>query len=256
MWDARQGPGDRGAEGAALERRGPPRAGPGGGAALERLEMLRAGPGGGAAGGSGGGRGRGQPRLTVDDILLLHHLLLVLLQEAAVHSEAPGVRGKVLLVHLEVAHQLVVDHLGTWTPVADSSGRFPSLGPFVPCRSQAQPPAPPPGSAQSPSSMRDSTDRVRLRMLRESVDWDRIRRSPSGDSSLKCLGRETARHPDAGRTALPGAGLGRRAGHRLPPPPASTSGPLAGLHRPLSAPCAPPPRGGSPRNVGGGDALG
>lgn len=249
MWDARQGPGDRGAEGAALERR----------------ETLRAGPGGGATGRSGGGGAAGRARrregpraawLTVDDILLLHHLLLVLLQEAAVHSEAPGVRGEVLLVHLEVAHQLVVDHLGTWTPVADSSGRFPSLGPFVPCRSQAQPLAPPPGSAQSPSSMRDSTDRVRLRMLRESVDWDRIRRSPSGDSSLKCLGRETARHPDAGRTALPGAGLGRRAGHRLPPPPASTSGPLAGLHRPLSAPCAPPPRGGSPRNVGGGDALG
>ena len=35
--------------------------------------------------------------------------------------------------------------------------------------------------------MRDTTDRVRFRTLRESVDCERIRRSPRGDSSLKCL---------------------------------------------------------------------
>lgn len=37
--------------------------------------------------------------------------------------------------------------------------------------------------------MSDSTDSVRLRMLRESVDWDRIRRIPRGDSSLNVLER-------------------------------------------------------------------
>lgn len=64
----------------------------------------------------GTGLGQEVPRLTVDDVLLLHHLLLVLLQETAVHCQAPGVGGKVLLVHLEVAHQLVVDHLRAWAP--------------------------------------------------------------------------------------------------------------------------------------------
>lgn len=106
-------------------------------------------------------------------------------------------------------------HLGT----GGGQLRAASL-PWTPACPAAPGPRPwPPrsGSARSPSSMRDSTDRARLRMLSESVDWDRIRRSPSGDSSLKCLGREAAHHPDAGRTARPGAGPGRGARHRLLP---------------------------------------
>lgn len=57
--------------------------------------------------------------LTVDDILLLHHLLLMLLQEAAVHRKAPGVCRKVLLIHLKVTHQFVVDHFCTWVLVQE-----------------------------------------------------------------------------------------------------------------------------------------
>lgn len=58
-------------------------------------------------------------RLTVDDILLLHHLLLMLLQEAAVHRKAPRICRKVLLIHLKVTHQFVVDHFCTWASVQE-----------------------------------------------------------------------------------------------------------------------------------------
>lgn len=134
-------------------------------------------------------RGAWRPGLTVDDILLLHHLLLLLLQEAAVHGQAPRVGCEVPLVRLKVTHQLAVDHLCTWTSAGPTLSPTPLAGPRPP---QACPGRP------SPSSMRDSTDRVRFRMLRESVDWDRIRRSPRGDSSLKCLRGQGLRHPDSG----------------------------------------------------------
>lgn len=42
-----------------------------------------------------------------------------------------------------------------------------------------------------PSSFRDSTDMALVLKLRESVDWDRILRSPRGESSLRVLQRET-----------------------------------------------------------------
>lgn len=136
-------------------------------------------------------------RLTVDDILLLHHLLLMLLQEAAVHRKAPRICRKVLLIHLKVTHQFVVDHFCTWASVQEPpqnagllSWALPwilSLPPFPGFSHQPRQHASPPWWGCSPSSIRDSTDRVRFRMLRESVDWERIRRSPRGDSSLKCL---------------------------------------------------------------------
>ena len=124
----------------------------------------------------------------------------MLLQEAAIHCKAPGIGCKVLLIHLKVTHQLVVDHLGTWTQVGETT-RTPNLFPgswallripFHPAFPRPAPARPsrlgvPQARARSPSSMRDSTDSVRLRMLRESVDCERIRRSPRGDSSLKCL---------------------------------------------------------------------
>lgn len=139
------------------------------------------------------------PWLTIDDILLLHHLLFMLLKEAAVHGKAPRICRKVLLIHLKVTHQFIVDHLCTWISVQAAPQRAALLsrpGPFAgsspslpfpgfshqPCQYSS-----PPCCVCSPSSIRDSTDRVRFRMLRESVDWERIRRSPRGDSSLKCL---------------------------------------------------------------------
>lgn len=124
----------------------------------------------------------------------------MLLQEAAIHRKAPGISCKVLLIHLKVTHQLVVDHLSTWMQVGETT-RTPNLFPrswalpripFHPAFPRPAPTrpsrlGPPQVQARSPSSMRDSTDSVRFRMLRESVDCERIRRSPSGDSSLKCL---------------------------------------------------------------------
>ena len=124
----------------------------------------------------------------------------MLLQEAAIHRKAPGVSCKILLIHLKVTHQLTVDHFGTWTRVGETT-RTPNLSPgswallWIPSHPAFLRPAParpsrlglPQVRARSPSSMRDSTDSVRFRMLRESVDCERIRRSPRGDSSLKCL---------------------------------------------------------------------
>lgn len=85
-------------------------------------------------------KGAGRPECpwhTVDDILLLHHLLLMLLQEAAVHSKAPRICLKVLLVHLKVAHQLVVERF--YTCVCISAGNT------------SEPSSPVPTSSSSPS---------------------------------------------------------------------------------------------------------
>lgn len=61
-------------------------------------------------------------RLTIDDILSLHDLFLLLLQEVIVNRQTPGIRLKVLLSRLKITHQLVVDHFSSWGKSGDGGG--------------------------------------------------------------------------------------------------------------------------------------
>lgn len=50
----------------------------------------------------------------------------MLLQEAAVHGKAPRIRLKVLLIHLKVAHQLIVEHFYTCVCISAAGTSEPS----------------------------------------------------------------------------------------------------------------------------------